>query len=181
MYVVRRLTAEHAAAVLAFERENRAFFAASVGDRGDAYFASFEERHRALLAYQDAGTDHFHVVLDRAGAVLARVNLMDVADGSATLGYRVAEAATGRGVATRAAREVCRRAGAEYGLTELRAVAAWENVASRRVLARVGFEETGPTLVSGRPGLAFRRVLEGATGAAGVDGDNGVRGAARRG
>ncbi|GAA3865639.1 GNAT family N-acetyltransferase [Streptomyces sedi] len=174
MFVVRRLTARHAAAVLAFERENRAFFAASVGDRGDAYFASFEERHRTLLAFQDAGTDHFHVVLDRAGAVWARVNVTEVGGGSAELGYRVAEAATGRGVATGAVREVCRRAGAEYGLRELRAVAAWDNVASRRVLARTGFVETGPALAGGRPGVGFLRVLDGAEGAGG--GVNEVRG-----
>ncbi|MEV4065036.1 hypothetical protein [Nonomuraea dietziae] len=37
---LQRLRSDHASALLAFERENRAYFAASIPDRGDAYFAS---------------------------------------------------------------------------------------------------------------------------------------------
>ena len=52
---LERLRADHAAAVLAFESANRAYFASSISDRGDGYFETFAERHRALLAEQDAG------------------------------------------------------------------------------------------------------------------------------
>jgi hypothetical protein len=48
--LLERLRLDHAPLVLAFERENRAYFAASIPDRGDDYFAHFESRHRALLA-----------------------------------------------------------------------------------------------------------------------------------
>jgi len=44
------LGADHAQAVLAFELANRAFFAASISDRGDEFFEQFTARHSALLA-----------------------------------------------------------------------------------------------------------------------------------
>ncbi|MCT2585599.1 GNAT family N-acetyltransferase [Actinophytocola gossypii] len=153
---MERLRVDHAGALLAFERKNRGYFAASVPDRGDAYFARFEERHRELIAEQEAGGIHFHLVVGDGGEVLGRVNLVDVADGAAELGFRVAEKVAGRGVATAAVREVCGLAVAEYGLRTLRASAAVENVGSRAVLARVGFVPTGEeVLLSGKRGLRF--------------------------
>ena len=133
------LTAEHADAVLAFERENRAYFAAWIEDRGDGFFTSFAERHQALLAEQEAGTCRFHVLVDASGAVVGRVNLMDLENGSAELGYRIAEKATGQGLATAAVRAVARLAASEYGLKMLRAGTSDRNVASQAVLTRAGF------------------------------------------
>ncbi|MER6200159.1 GNAT family N-acetyltransferase [Streptomyces sp. NPDC001586] len=150
---------DHAPAVLDFERENRAWFAASVPDRGDAYFARFDERHHALMAEQDAGLCRFHVLVDGGGAVVGRVNLVDVAEGSAELGYRIAEKAAGRGVATAAVREACGLAATAYGLTTLRAVTTLDNPGSRAVLARTGFVSTGEIRLDGRPGLRFLRDL----------------------
>jgi ribosomal-protein-alanine N-acetyltransferase len=153
------LRPDHAPAVLAFERENRAYFAASISDRGDEYFARFAERHQALLDEQEAGICRFHVVVGASGEVLGRINLMDLADGGADLGYRVAQRAAGRGLATWAVREVCTLAAERYGLTFLRAAAALDNAASRAVLARTGFTVTGETHLSGRPALTYRRAL----------------------
>lgn len=155
------LRPDHAPAVLAFERENRAYFAASVPDRGDEYFAAFEERHRALLAEQAAGVCYFHVLLDAGtGGMLGRFNLVDVADGEAELGYRVAERAAGRGLATATVGELCELAATAYGLTSLRAATTLGNAASRAVLARTGFTVTGETTLSGGlPALTFRRSL----------------------
>jgi len=82
---LQRLAEQHAPALLRFEQDNRAFFARSVPDRGDAYFAEFDIRHAHLLAEQAAGQHHFHVLVDDDGAVLGRFNLVDVADGSAEL------------------------------------------------------------------------------------------------
>ncbi|MFE6836890.1 GNAT family N-acetyltransferase [Streptomyces sp. NPDC057705] len=146
---------DHAPALLAFERENRAYFAASVPDRGDEYFAHFDERHRALMAEQDAGLCRFHVLVEDGGEVVGRVNLVDVAQGSAELGYRIAEKAAGRGLATAAVREACGLAVTEYGLTGLRAVTTLDNPGSRAVLARTGFVPTGGIQLDGRPGLRF--------------------------
>ena len=96
---LQRLRADHAAAVLAFERANRAWFAASISDRGDEYFAHFAARHQALLADQEAGHGAYHVLVAEDGAVLGRFNLVFVEDGVAELGYRVAQGS--RAVASR--------------------------------------------------------------------------------
>jgi len=154
--MIERLRPDHAAAVLVFERENRAYFAASVSDRGDDYFTGFQQLFRDLLAEQAAGVCHFHVIVGDNGEVLGRVNLFDVADGSADLGYRVAEKATGRGLATAAVSEVCTTAARDYGLRSLRASAAVDNVGSRAVLGHVGFVPTGEeVLLAGRPGHRY--------------------------
>ncbi|WP_432062989.1 GNAT family N-acetyltransferase [Streptomyces sp. S1] len=155
MAVLERLRSDHAPALLVFERENRAYFAASVPDRGDAYFSGFEERHRALLDEQEAGAVHFHVLVGEGGEVLGRFNLVDVADGGAELGYRVAERAAGRGVATAGVREVCRLAREEYGLSRLTAVTTLDNAGSRAVLGRVGFGAVGSVVLDGRAGAAY--------------------------
>jgi [ribosomal protein S5]-alanine N-acetyltransferase len=153
------LRLDHAPALLAFELENRAYFAAAVPDRGDAYFAEFDERHRELLKWQADGTDLYHVLVEADGAIVGRVNLFEVANGSADLGYRIAERATGRGLATAAVRQVCALAVAEYGLTELRAAARAENVGSRTVLVRTGFVPVGEVELSGLPGITYRLEL----------------------
>ncbi|WP_406263481.1 GNAT family N-acetyltransferase [Streptomyces sp. NBC_00191] len=156
---LQRLRFDHAPELLRFEQENRAYFAASVPDRGDHYFAHFDARHRDLMAEQAAGLHFFHVLVGGSGEVLGRVNLVDVEDGSAELGYRIAEEAAGRGLATAAVREVCALAAAEYGLTTLRAVTTLDNPGSRAVLARTGFAAAGEIELDGRQGLSFVRDL----------------------
>ena len=163
--VLERLRPDHAPALLAFERENRAYFAATVPDRGDAYFADFAARHQALLDEQEEGTIRFHVLVEEDGRIVGRVNLIDLADGAAELGYRIAESATGRGLATRGVREVCRLAVEEYGLRRLYAKASPDNAASRAVLARVGFGAVGrETLKTGETAIAYELDLGGSFG-----------------
>ncbi|NUP49680.1 MAG: GNAT family N-acetyltransferase [Catenulispora sp.] len=157
-----RLGAGHAKAVLAFEVENRAFFARSISDRGDAYFERFAEGFDALLAEQAAGVCVFSVLIDDDGSVLGRFNMVDIEDGSAVLGYRVAERATGRGVATAAVRELCEVARVQFGLRSLRAAVAHTNAASQRVLVKAGFVLVGPADpadIGGNEGVWFRRDL----------------------
>ncbi|QOV37849.1 GNAT family N-acetyltransferase [Streptomyces ferrugineus] len=156
MVTLERLRADHADALLAFERENREYFARTVPDRGDAYFAEFTARLRALLAEQDAGICHSHVVLSGEGRLLGRVNLVDVEDGCAELGYRVGEQAAGKGVATAAVAQVCRLAGTAYGLTSLVAITTLDNLGSRAVLERNGFSVVENITIDGRPGIRYR-------------------------
>lgn len=160
---LQRLAVDHAAALLHFERENRAYFARFVPDRGDAYFAGFAERHTALLAEQAAGQYHFHVLVDDDGAVLGRFNLFDVTEDSADLSYRVAERATGRGVAKHGVRGVCELALHEYGLRRLFASATLENAGSLAVLRGTGFTPIGEVLLDGRPGVRHVRELTAGT------------------
>ncbi|MEV6283292.1 GNAT family N-acetyltransferase [Kribbella sp. NPDC051770] len=156
MVTVERVTAEHADELLRFERENREYFARVIPDRGDAYFAEFPARHAALLAMQDAGTDRFHVLVDD-GRILGRVNLVMIENGTADLGYRIAESAAGRGLATWGVREVV---GTAYGLSVITARTTVTNLASQRVLARTGFVRTGELELNGKPAYSFALAVD---------------------
>ena len=146
---------DHAPALLAFERENRAYFAASVPDRGDEFFAEFDKRFAQLLEWQAAGTNYFHLLVTERGEVVGRVNLFKVADGSAELGYRIAQKAAGQGLATAAVRKVRELAAAEYGLTRLRARVTLDNPASRKVLEHNGFVAVCELTLNGKPAISY--------------------------
>jgi ribosomal-protein-alanine N-acetyltransferase len=159
---LQRLRADHAPAVLAFETANRTYFAASISDRGDDYFEHFAERYDDLLADQDTGDAAYHVLRDADGTVLGRFNLTFVGEGVAELGYRVAEQAAGRGVATATVRDLCSLAAARYGIHTLRAATSRANVASQRVLLKAGFRPVGdadPSAVGGKQGTWYERDL----------------------
>jgi len=141
---LERLRADHADAVLAFELANRAYFAASISDRGDEFFDHFAERYAALLAEQEAGLGAFYVLVAEDGSVLGRFNLIFGADGAADLGYRVAQHVAGRGVATATVRKLCQLAPGRHGLRTLRAATSRENAASQKVLANAGCVPAGP-------------------------------------
>ena len=145
---LQRLHAGHAPAVLAFELANRAYFAASISDRGDDFFAQFTDRYNALLAEQEAG--------------MCASYLVGIEDHSAELGYRVAQHMAGRGVATATVRELCRLAAVRHGLRTLRAATAHQNVASQKVLTKAGFVAVGPAdpaHLGGKPGTWYQRDL----------------------
>jgi [ribosomal protein S5]-alanine N-acetyltransferase len=149
------LRLDHAPALLAFERENRAYFAASVPDRGDEFFAEFDTRYAQLLEWQAAGTDYFHLLVAEGGEVVGRVNLTEVADGSAELGYRIAQKVAGQGLATAAVGKVRELAATKYGLTRLRARVTLDNPASRKVLEHNGFVAGGSLTLNGKPAMSY--------------------------
>ncbi len=162
MQDLQRLHADHERAVLAFELANRAYFAASISDRGDEFYDQFTERYSALLAEQQAGSGAFYVLVDENGSVLGRFNLYNIKDATAELGYRVAQHVAGHGVATATVRRVCQLASARHGLRELRAATARENVASQKVLTKAGFVPVGPADpadLGGKRGTLYQRDL----------------------
>ena len=154
------LRADHAPAILTFELVNRAYFAASISDRGDEYFEHYAERHIALLAEQEAGIGAYYVLLADDGSVLGRFNLRLAAEGVAELGYRVAQHVAGQGIATRTVREMCSLAASRHGIRTLRAATASGNVASQRVLLNAGFlpaEPADPAHLGGKQGTWYQR------------------------
>jgi ribosomal-protein-alanine N-acetyltransferase len=159
---LKRLTAGDAPAVLAFELANRAYFAASISDRGDEFFDQFTDRHSAMLAEQEAGIGAFYVLVAEDGSVLGRFNLYRFQDGTAELGYRVAQDVAGRGVATATVLELCRLAATRHGLRTLRAATSHDNAASQKVLTKAGFVPVGPADpadLGGKPGTWYQRDL----------------------
>jgi ribosomal-protein-alanine N-acetyltransferase len=159
VFELQRLQPEHEAAILEFELANRAYFAESINDRGDYFFEHFAELYRTLLAEQAAGTSLGHVLVDEDGAVVGRFNLYQVVDGTAEAGYRVAQRAAGRGVATYGLQRMCALARDDYGLRLLTATTSNENVASQRVLLKAGFVAIGPAKVAGREGVRYQLVF----------------------
>jgi ribosomal-protein-alanine N-acetyltransferase len=74
------------------------------------------------------------------------------------LGFRLARSCWGRGFATEAARAWVHAAFADFGLARLTAFSHPRNLASRRVLEKVGFRRTGHSRVVGME--AYTYVLE---------------------
>jgi ribosomal-protein-alanine N-acetyltransferase len=159
VFELQRLRLDHEAAILDFEIANRAYFARTISDRSDDFYTNFAELYRVLLAEQEAGVSFGHVLVDEHGTVVGRFNLYEVRDGTAEVGYRIAERVSGRGVATFGVLGLCRLAREEYGLRTLSAATSNENVASQRVLARAGFVAVGPVEVGGREGVRYELVL----------------------
>jgi ribosomal-protein-alanine N-acetyltransferase len=138
------LTMDHATELERFERDNRAFFASRIGDRGDDYFAHFDERLAALVEENRSGRSLLSLVVDEAGHVLARINLTDIDEPDLSeLGYRVAESAQGQGVATYGVTALLDLA-ASRDVPSVFAKVATTNPASQRVLEHCGFALVGP-------------------------------------
>lgn len=156
MSVLQRLTSDHLQVFLEFERDNRAYFARSLTDRGDSFYDTLIDQHQALLEEQEAGSCVFFLLVDPVGSIEGRFNLYDIRDHTARVGYRVAERAAGHGIATQGVLKLCEKARHEYRLSTLTAETSVVNLASQRVLEKAGFRETGPCVVAGKPGRAFR-------------------------
>ncbi|MDT0379460.1 GNAT family N-acetyltransferase [Streptomyces sp. DSM 42041] len=160
---LKQLHVDHSEAVLAFELTNRAYFAASVPDRGDEFFDRFTERYSALLTEQEDDVCAFYLLVADDGSVLGRFNLYDLEGGTARLGYRVAQHVAGRGMATATVGELCRLAVTRHELHTLRAATARGNIASQKVLIKAGFVPVGPADpadLSGKPGTWYQRDLK---------------------
>ncbi|MFG3697527.1 GNAT family N-acetyltransferase [Micromonospora sp. NPDC047620] len=85
------------------------------------------------------------------------MSYLDAAAGEASIGYALLPAARGRGLATRAVRLLAGWAFGPVGTARLTAATLPGNVASQRVLEKVGFRREG--LLRGRlPGLAGTRI-----------------------
>jgi len=92
-----------------FEEANRAYFAVSITDRGDEFTSSSPSNTARFWPSKTLGCSSFMCSWTGTGTV-GRFNLYDLVDGTAEVGYRVAEQVAGRGVATSTLRKLCRLA-----------------------------------------------------------------------
>jgi ribosomal-protein-alanine N-acetyltransferase len=161
------LTTAHGRSLERFERANRIFFAQRVGDRGDDFFENFDDRLATRVRENREGTSLYFVIVDAAGEVLGRINLSDVDRPDLTeLGFRVAEHAQGRGLATAGVVGALEVAAAR-GVRTVQARVDVANHASRHVLERCGFAPTGPVATpAGTTGtfIGYRKDLDGKSG-----------------
>jgi ribosomal-protein-alanine N-acetyltransferase len=155
---LRTLASTDAAALLHFELHNRDWFEYHVEARAaDFYTLDGVQAHIAeLLAQLERGQAHPLLIVSVQGKILGRANLkaMDAERGGGELGYRIAQAHAGQGLASLAVRELMRLAHQRWGLHHLEAYVAVDNPASARVLLKNGFERAechpGMARVQGR-------------------------------
>jgi len=154
---IRTLRADDTAALLAFEIANRAWFERHIEPRDAAFYSpqGVAAHIAAYLSGHAAGTWHPFVLQDAAGRIVGRANLKDIdrAAGTAEIGYRIAQDASGQGLATLAVRHLIHEATSRWQLTQLVANVYADNLGSRKVLARCGFEhQHGVTVDDGGDG-----------------------------
>lgn len=144
----RLVTPDDAPAIANLLSDNRAFLAPFEPVRDTVYYTVGGQREvlRAALHEHAEGRCLPHVVLDDSDGVVGRITLNGIVRGpfqSCSVGYWLAERATGRGLATAAVREMKRVAFEELGLHRVEAATLVHNTASQRVLGRNGFVRFG--------------------------------------
>jgi len=148
--VLRTLSVKDAPALLDFDTRNRSFLAPWEPRREELYFTLTRVeatiKADARTARRDTGYRWHLFLKSDPGRIVGSVGLSNIVHGvflSAHMGYRLDERVTGHGYMTEAVGAVVHQAFTVLGLHRIEASAMPRNVASRRVLARLGFEEEG--------------------------------------
>ncbi|MDP9393587.1 MAG: GNAT family N-acetyltransferase [Actinomycetota bacterium] len=144
----RLITPDDAPALAELLRSSREFLAPWEPIRAEDYFTVEGQRGDidvSLDRHRQGGALP-HVILDEDGRVVGRITLNGIVRGafqSCSVGYWLAEAHTGRGLATAAVRHITTVAFEELGLHRVQAETLEHNVRSQRVLDRNGFVRYG--------------------------------------
>jgi ribosomal-protein-alanine N-acetyltransferase len=119
--------------------------------------AATERLLRDYTVHQRAHGYSFWGVVERSsGALIGDAGLYRTPAGEVELGYTLAAPWWGRGYATEAAEAWLAAAFETLGIAEVIALAEPANVASLRVLEKVGMRRAGERSAFGRPHLVFR-------------------------
>jgi ribosomal-protein-alanine N-acetyltransferase len=141
---VRPAVADDAAPLAAVYLANRDFLAPWEPVRDDSFFTA--QGQLDLLEKARASGTGLPCAIEEDGTLIGLAALSAIARGpaqSANLGYWVAEASGGRGVATEAVRQLLGYAFGELELHRVQAGTLLHNAASQRVLEHNGFERIG--------------------------------------
>lgn len=140
---IRTLQNTDAEALLTFERDNREWFERHIDARNAAFYSvqGVTEHIAAYLSDYAAGIWHPFVIVDADGKIVGRANLKDIDTSarSAEVGYRIAQSACAKGLATRAVRHLIEQAQLRWDLNQLVANVYVDNIGSTKVLERCGF------------------------------------------
>lgn len=140
---IEKLQVTDAEDLYKFELENRKSFEEMVPTRGDDYYNPefFKKRHEALLEEQVQGDSYFYLIKDKYNSILGRINLVDIDKSHKVghLGYRVGQAQTGKGIATKALKLLLETV-IDKDIKQIKAKTTTNNIASQKVLEKNGFE-----------------------------------------
>ena len=148
MTACRLIKLEDAPALAQLLQVSRDFLAPWEPVRGEEYFTAAGQVTyiRAALARYGQGNALPYLIIDAGGAVAGRITLNGIVRGafqSCSIGYWLNAAATGRGLATTAVRDIVAVAFGELGLHRVQAETLPDNFRSQRVLDRNGFVRIG--------------------------------------
>ena len=148
--LLARLTLDEARAVVALDRDGRAW-AGDYPTEGDLVVAGIA--CEAGEHYDETGAfGVYQVRLRETGDAVGGIGFIHPPEqGEVEVGYGLAESARGRGLATEALRAVAAWA-KEHGVTLLVAMTALDNLPSQRVLERAGFSRLPGTVEEGDDG-----------------------------
>ncbi|PXX47393.1 GNAT family N-acetyltransferase [Undibacterium pigrum] len=139
--------ADDAAAVLAFEQENRQHFEEWIASRGDDFYYLQEVRSSLEQAqYLANAKREYHYLAWVENEVVGRITLRGVEQDQyhkAFLGYRFSQRHGGHGYATAAVNAVVNQAFDEFRLNRIEAVVIIDNLPSQAIMRKCGFNEYG--------------------------------------
>ena len=132
------LSESHSLALLDFELINQEFFEEVIAPRNDDFYSiAGVQKH---ITSQVTKTDVPAFVFVDNSQIIARANIRNIGnDGSAEIGYRVAETTTGSGVGSMSVARLVEEAVA-LNLRQLTAYVMGNNPASEKVLVKNGFQ-----------------------------------------
>lgn len=148
MVTIRPIALADADAIAALRRDSRDYLAPWEPEKSEDSFTAegVRESIEGALARAEAGTGFVYAIEDD-GPIVGQIFLNSIVRGpyfrSCSLGYWVAQAAAGRGIATEAVRLAKRTAFEELGLLRVQAETLIDNHPSQKVLQRNGFEPIG--------------------------------------
>jgi RimJ/RimL family protein N-acetyltransferase len=127
-----------------------------VSEAPDASQRREETRSRIAAGWPKQG-GHWVIEWKKRSGLLGACYLVPMSDGNLVgLGYRLAKSAWGQGVATEAALAVLNHGFKRFGYETIVAVHHPENLASRRVIEKLGFKSTGVIPYSGSEVPCYR-------------------------
>ena len=138
---------DDAAAVLAFEQENRDHFEEWIASRGNDFYCLPEVRSSLEQAQYLANANReYHYLAWIENEVIGRITLRGVEQDQyhkAFLGYRFSQRHGGHGYATAAVNAVVGQAFEELKLNRIEATVIIDNLPSQAIMRKCGFTEYG--------------------------------------
>ncbi|WP_198663152.1 MULTISPECIES: GNAT family N-acetyltransferase [Paraliobacillus] len=140
---LEKLSQADARTLYEFELENRDYFEKMVPSRGQDYYdwKTFKIRHKALLDEQNDGQSYYYLIKNEKLVIIGRINVVDIdlSDNLGYIGYRVGEAYTGKGIATKALKLLIGTI-EKQNIQQILAKTTTNNLASQRILEKSGFK-----------------------------------------